>query len=145
MLVLIGCPIRDEHLEPKFRTWCDQGFFYDLKDMTKFGLQDVQFLAAMGPPGGGRNNITTRMSRHLNVITIHEFNNATMSAIFSQIVEIHAARGGYDGNYLQLGKKAVAATLHVFNKGEFYFRWLEYSVTEIGKASKNPLIFNLLN
>ena len=101
--------------------------------MTKFGLQDVQFLAAMGPPGGGRNNITTRMSRHLNVITIHEFNNATMSAIFSQIVEIHAARGGYDGNYLQLGKKAVAATLHVFNKGEFYFRWLEYSGIELGK------------
>ena len=29
--------------------------------------------------------------------------------------------------------------------GEFYFRWLENSVIEIGKATKIPLIFNHLN
>ena len=116
------------------RTWCDQGFFYDLKDMSKFGLQDVQLLAAMGPPGGGRNDITTRMSRHLNVITIHEFSAVTMSAIFSTIVEIHAGRGGYDGSYLQLGKKAVAATLSVFNAAIENF---------LPTPSKSHYLFNL--
>ena len=52
--------------------------------MTKFGLQDEQMLAAMGPPGGGRNDISVRMARHLNVITIPEFSSVTMTAIFSQ-------------------------------------------------------------
>ena len=87
------------------RTWLDHEFFYDLKDMTKFSLQDVQFLGAMGPPGGGRNDVSTRMTRHLNIITIHEFSDATMTHIFSTITEIHAKRGGYDSSYLKLTKQ----------------------------------------
>ena len=127
-MVLLGFPKTRNCPNP------DQGFYYDLKDMSKFGLQDVQMLAAMGPPGGGRNDITTRMSRHLNVITIHEFSAATMSAIFSQIVEIHATRGGYDGSYLQLGKKAVAATLSVFDAAILNF---------LPTPSKSHYLFNL--
>jgi len=97
------------------RTWLDHEFFYDLKDMSKFSLQDVQILGAMGPPGGGRNDVSTRMTRHMNVVTIHEFSDATMTHIFSTITDIHAKRGNYDGSYLKLTKQAVSATLQVFN------------------------------
>ena len=32
-----------------------------------------------------------------------------------------------------------------YHLDEFYFRWLENNVTEIGNAASNPLIFNHLN
>ena len=71
------------------RTWQDHDFFYDLKDMSKFALQDVQLLAAMSPPGGSSNEVSGRMLRHLNVITLHDFSETTMTHIFSNIVNIH--------------------------------------------------------
>ena len=86
------------------RTWLDHDFFYDLKDMNKFALQDVQLLAAMSPPGGSSNHVSTRMLRHLSVITIHEFSETTMTHIFSTIANIHFKRGNYDGSISRLGK-----------------------------------------
>lgn len=35
-------------------------------------LEDVIILATMGPPGGGRSNITQRMIRHFNMLTYTE-------------------------------------------------------------------------
>ena len=116
------------------RTWLDHGFFYDLKDMSKFSLADVQMISAMGPPGGGRNDVTPRMTRHTNVITLHEFSNATMTYIFTSITDIHAKRGGYDGAYPGLARQSVAATLQVFNKAVSNF---------LPTPSKSHYLFNL--
>lgn len=42
------------------RQWMNHGHWYDKKDTTRLDIVDVLFLSAMGPPGGGRNDITGR-------------------------------------------------------------------------------------
>ena len=57
----------------------------------------------MGPPGGGRNNITCRFSRHMNIISIEEFNDSNLTKIFSSITDWHF-NNGFDSSFVRLGK-----------------------------------------
>ena len=42
-------------------------------------LQDVQFVAAMGPPGGGRNAVTNRYLRHFSVVSVTAFDTDNLT------------------------------------------------------------------
>ena len=57
----------------------------------------------MGPPGGGRNNISSRMVRHMNIVAIDSFNDDTLQKIFTTIVDWHFGKG-FDGAFSRLGK-----------------------------------------
>lgn len=47
------------------RQWIDHGHWYDKKDTSKMEIIDMLLVSAMGPPGGGRNDITGR--KHIAV------------------------------------------------------------------------------
>lgn len=40
------------------RQWIDHHHWYDKKDTSKLNIVDALFMSAMGPPGGGKNDIT---------------------------------------------------------------------------------------
>ena len=61
------------------------------------------FVSAMGPPGGGRNDISGRFTRHMNIISIDSFDDNTMTKIFTSIVDWHFAKG-FDASFSRLGK-----------------------------------------
>ena len=76
-------------------------------------------VSAMGPPGGGRNDITSRFSRHLQIVSIDEFDDDTMSRIFTSICDWHFGQG-FDGAFSRLGK--VRLTFTATSKTTFELR-----------------------
>ena len=63
----------------------------------------------MGPPGGGRNTITSRFTRHFNIISIDGFDDNTMTRIFTSIVDWHFAKG-FEAVFNRLGKVCCQET-----------------------------------
>lgn len=47
---------------------------------------DINFVCAMGPPGGGRNAITPRLTRHFNYLSFVEMDEVSKKCIFSTIL-----------------------------------------------------------
>ncbi|NXK36347.1 DYH7 protein, partial [Piprites chloris] len=98
------------------RQFSDHGFWYDLKDTSKITLVDIQLLAAMGPPGGGRNPITPRFLRHFNICTINSFSDETMIRIFSTVVALYLRTNDFPSDFSTIGNQIVSATLEVYKK-----------------------------
>ncbi|XP_042197106.1 dynein axonemal heavy chain 3 [Callorhinchus milii] len=115
------------------RQWLDQGHWYDRKDTSKLHIVDVLFLSAMGPPGGGRNDITGRFTRHLNIISIDSFDDDTMVKIFTSITDWHFNQG-FDATFIRLGKILVQATMSVYKAAMDNF---------LPTPSKSHYVFNL--
>jgi dynein heavy chain len=115
------------------RQWIDQGNWYDKKDTSRIELTDVLLLAAMGPPGGGRNDITGRLTRHMNVIAMDSFSDETMIKIFTSIVDWHFAKG-FEPVFSRAGKMVVQATLEIYKQTIINF---------LPTPSKSHYLFNL--
>ncbi|XP_025934664.1 dynein heavy chain 12, axonemal [Apteryx rowi] len=98
------------------RQFFDHGIWYDLKDTSKITLVDVQLLAAMGPPGGGRNPVTPRFLRHFNICTINSFSDETMVRIFSTMVAFYLQTSEFAPEFFTIGNQIVTATLEVYKK-----------------------------
>lgn len=64
----------------------------------------------MCPPGGGRNEITDRFTRHMNVISIADFDDNTLTKIFTSICDWHFAKG-FDSAFSRLGKVPNVSTV----------------------------------
>ncbi|KAK2489181.1 hypothetical protein MC885_004715, partial [Smutsia gigantea] len=84
---------------------------YDLKDTSKITLVDIGLMAAMGPPGGGRNPVTPRFIRHFNICTINTFSDETMVRIFSSIVAFYLRTREFTPEYFVVGNQIVSATM----------------------------------
>ncbi|GAB1862505.1 Dynein heavy chain 3, axonemal [Camponotus japonicus] len=95
------------------RQWIDHGYWFDPKDTSILYLVDILLIAAMVPPGGGSNIVTPRFIRHMHVIGIDSFEEATMTKIFSSILDWHFAKD-FIMEVSRLSKMMVNATLDIF-------------------------------
>uniref|UniRef100_A0A8B9RU69 Dynein axonemal heavy chain 3 n=1 Tax=Accipiter nisus TaxID=211598 RepID=A0A8B9RU69_9AVES len=110
------------------RQWIDHGHWYDKKDTSKINIIDVLLVSAMGPPGGGRNDITGRFARHLNIVSICSFDDDTLTQIFTAVLKL------YLFSFLRLGKIMVQATMVIYKMAVDNF---------LPTPSKSHYVFNL--
>ncbi|NXU51136.1 DYH3 protein, partial [Turnix velox] len=115
------------------RQWIDHGHWYDNKDTSKINIVDVLLVSAMGPPGGGRNDITGRFTRHLNIVSISSFNDDTLAQIFTAVADWHFSKG-FEAVFLRLGKMMVQATMVIYKMAVNNF---------LPTPSKSHYVFNL--
>jgi dynein heavy chain len=65
------------------------GGFYTRKKYTWNSVENLVIIAACAPPGGGRNHMTPRFSRHLTLLSLPPPSKSVLTAIFSTILDGH--------------------------------------------------------
>ena len=90
-----------------------QGGWYDRTEATFRNLVDVQFVGAMGPPGGGKTQVTQRFIRHFNLINFVPFDADSLQAIFSCILDWFL--GPFPASIKKMSNSVVSSTIDLYN------------------------------
>jgi dynein heavy chain len=67
------------------RHWMDYGFCFDKQKQVPKYIHDVQVVAAMGPPGGGRNSLSARVQSRFHLLHMAFPSEMSLSRIFGTI------------------------------------------------------------
>ncbi|KAF5834888.1 hypothetical protein DUNSADRAFT_8192 [Dunaliella salina] len=97
------------------RQTMDHGGWYDRTDNSFRRLVDLQYISAMGPPGGGRNPVTNRFLRHFNVVHVTEFTDNSKTQIFRTLVDWWFAAASLDEELQWMREPLVSASLSVYS------------------------------
>ena len=96
------------------RQWMDHSGWYNLAENTMQEMVDIQFVGAMGPPGGGRNPVTSRFIRHFNTISITQFDDLTLHKIFETITNWHFTSNPFPKPVAAMVTQLVKATKDIY-------------------------------
>ena len=96
------------------RQWFDQGGWYDRHgDLGFRSIIDMVFVASMGPPGGGRQEVTPRFLRHFNIVGLVETSNTGKSTMFGTILRDFV--GAFAAPVQQCCDAMVESTIEIFD------------------------------
>uniref|UniRef100_G1NZY7 Dynein axonemal heavy chain 2 n=1 Tax=Myotis lucifugus TaxID=59463 RepID=G1NZY7_MYOLU len=95
------------------RLWIDYGFWYDrLKQTVKY-IRDMFLMAAMGPSGGGRTVISSRLQSRFNIINMTFPTESQIIRIFGTM--INQKLQDFEEEVKPIGNVVTEATLDVYN------------------------------
>jgi dynein heavy chain len=98
------------------RQFQDQRGFWDRKKHEWKDIRDATLLLCAAPPGGGRNNMTPRFTRHSMVVCMPPTSEEAMNVIFGAILNGFLAR--FKQEIQGLSNAAVAGTIEMYNRCE---------------------------
>lgn len=103
-----------QHALELIRQWIDYGFWYDRRCQIRTYIKQMLLLAAMGPPGGGRQIISERTQSRFNIINMTFPSETTISRIFGTMIGqcLHK----FPEEIKKLGKLITASTIDLYNE-----------------------------
>mmetsp|Transcript_28190 Transcript_28190/g.33408 ORF Transcript_28190/g.33408 Transcript_28190/m.33408 type:complete len:2629 (+) Transcript_28190:1-7887(+) len=96
------------------RQFLDHKGFYDREKLFWKDIVDTLMFVGAAPPGGGRNAVTPRMTRHCNVLCVPSASDSAMSLIFTSILTGFVYK--FDGSVKSLVKGTCEATVELYNR-----------------------------
>ena len=78
-------------------------------------MEDVSFIAAMAPSGGGRQRVSERLLRHFHTLTLTPFTPATIRHIFTSILSWHFSTQQFVPSIAELTSSIVTATTDLYS------------------------------
>jgi len=96
------------------REWIDYGFWYDRIKIVPNHIEKFQILTAMGKPGGGRAEISTRILSQFHVINYTIPSEVNMKRIFETIGSLKFQ--SFDDEIKNLASDLAMGTINLFNQ-----------------------------
>ena len=94
------------------RQWFDQAGWYDRKELTFRRIVDLTFVGSMGPPGGGKQEVTPRFTRHFNIVGHVNLSDGSMATIFRTI--LGSFLSGFEPPCARLCEPIVSASIELY-------------------------------
>jgi dynein heavy chain len=100
------------------RQLVDLHVFFDKREMAKIEIANTSILALAAPPEGGRHRMTTRFTRHFEVICLPEPDNKNLIGVFSFILGHFMKQGVNSINKIiaQSLEQVVDCTITIYKK-----------------------------
>ncbi|KAI8915474.1 dynein heavy chain and region D6 of dynein motor-domain-containing protein [Powellomyces hirtus] len=95
------------------RQWMDYGFAYDRQKQTPKFMNDILLVAAMGPPGGGRNVLSPRVQSRFTVVNMTFPTESSIKRIFGTI--INQKLQDFEEEVKPLGDIITQATMEIYH------------------------------
>ncbi|CAF3995610.1 unnamed protein product, partial [Rotaria magnacalcarata] len=112
----------DQEANEILRQLVEQKGFYSLTKPGDFlNIIDLQFLAAMCHPGGGRNDISERLKRHFFILNCTLPSNNAVDHIFGSIGKYFCLERNFSNDIIEIVQKSISATRILWQtvKGKF--------------------------
>ena len=133
------------------KLWADNGFWYDRAKQEVKNIKDIQLMASMAPPGGGRNAFSQRIMAVFGTINMTDPSDTQLRRIYATLLNHHLSP--FDDSLKPLGDPIVKATIELYmtiaeellptpSKSHYLFNTRDLAKVIQGTMQTTPLFYD---